>query len=466
MSASNIKRSFTTPLLNQLNTNEETRKRVEEQTGQILELQGAEAFRKVFVRTFGRPPGSAGKGKQKLQEAQTQAVTAGRKRAEGLQANFLRSAKGKRRYNRLKRLYTEDPGLKENDLGVNVFLVANFETSIAKVKTAMAEPFKELYNLTDEETKETLRSVQKGHGEQGHAVADHQVARAMMKASQQAGGLENFEDNLNLYIKELDINDEDKAYLEARVKSLVVDYKTMVTRTGKLKASFFSTITFQSSDDNAHDRRLEVLLVKTVRKFIIRDYPQILIESQGSGSIRDKIEARIVEDLTKKVSKNARVKVKTKSGLKNKGKPSAGTASSKDKAKAAKVSQVRRGHGKGRQARVAKSQTGIAQQPLALIGMLNKELPAVVRKNMQFPALENRTGRFAQSVKVTDITQTPQGYPSIGYTYQKNPYEIFEDGGGTAPWSNGQRDPRVLIDRSIREIAIKFAIGRFYTRRT
>ena len=108
---------------------------------------------------------------------------------------------------------------------------------------------------------------------------------------------------------------------------------------------------------------------------------------------------------------------------------------------------------------------GAAQQPLMLLGLLNRELPAVVRKNMVYPALENRTGRFAQSVKVTDINTTPQGYPSIGYTYQKNPYEVFEDGSGSPPWSNGNRDPRELIDRSIREIALKFAIGRFYTRR-
>ena len=84
---------------------------------------------------------------------------------------------------------------------------------------------------------------------------------------------------------------------------------------------------------------------------------------------------------------------------------------------------------------------------------------------MDPPALENKTGRFADSVKVTDIAQTPQGYPSIGYTYRKDPYQVFEDGVGAPPWANGQRDPRELIDKSIREIAIGYAIGRFYTRR-
>ena len=84
---------------------------------------------------------------------------------------------------------------------------------------------------------------------------------------------------------------------------------------------------------------------------------------------------------------------------------------------------------------------------------------------MQEPGLENRTGRFANSVEITDIVQTAKGFPSIGYTYQRDPYQVFEDGGGAAPWANGQRDPRRLIDRSIRELAVQFAIGRFYTRR-
>jgi hypothetical protein len=97
-----------------------------------------------------------------------------------------------------------------------------------------------------------------------------------------------------------------------------------------------------------------------------------------------------------------------------------------------------------------------------LLALINKQLPQVVAKNMQFPRLENRTGRFASSVLVTDITKTPKGYPSIGYTYQKFPYQTFEPG-----YAQGStdRDPRSLIDRSIREIAVQFAIGRFYTRR-
>lgn len=106
-----------------------------------------------------------------------------------------------------------------------------------------------------------------------------------------------------------------------------------------------------------------------------------------------------------------------------------------------------------------------ARQPLELLGLLNKRLPDTVRKNMNPPHLVNRSGRFADSVKVTEIAQTNKGFPSIGYTYQKNPYEVFEMGNGDDRWATPERDPRVLIDRSIREVAAQFAIGRFYTRR-
>ena len=37
---------------------------------------------------------------------------------------------------------------------------------------------------------------------------------------------------------------------------------------------------------------------------------------------------------------------------------------------------------------------------------------------------------------------------------------------GNTRWATPERDPRILIDKSIREIAAQFAIGRFYTRRT
>ena len=101
----------------------------------------------------------------------------------------------------------------------------------------------------------------------------------------------------------------------------------------------------------------------------------------------------------------------------------------------------------------------------SLIPFINAKLTETVIENMVYPKLQNRTGRFASSVKVLNVFETEKGFPSIGYTYQKNPYQIFEQGAGKTPWATDQRDPRKLIDQSIREIAKELIAGRFYTRR-
>lgn len=103
--------------------------------------------------------------------------------------------------------------------------------------------------------------------------------------------------------------------------------------------------------------------------------------------------------------------------------------------------------------------------PLGLLMLLNKKLPQKIQQKMGLPGLVNRTGRFASSVQAVNVTDDSQGIPSIAYTYQKNPYQIFETSTGQRPWSTLERDPRTLIDESIRELAAEMALGRFTTRR-
>jgi hypothetical protein len=99
-----------------------------------------------------------------------------------------------------------------------------------------------------------------------------------------------------------------------------------------------------------------------------------------------------------------------------------------------------------------------------MLGIINTKLPGTVLDNMRAPGLESRTGKFAQSVRVTEVIQTSKGYPSVGYTYQKDPYQVYESSSGTR-FSDAKRDPRIVIDQSIREIAATMAMGRLYTRR-
>ena len=104
------------------------------------------------------------------------------------------------------------------------------------------------------------------------------------------------------------------------------------------------------------------------------------------------------------------------------------------------------------------------ESPINLMTLINSKLPQTVLRNMGAPRLENRTGTFASSVRVTDASRTAQGFPSIGYTYQRQPYGVFEASSGSR-FASVDRDPRTLIDASIREIAAQLVTGRLYTRR-
>lgn len=187
----------------------------------------------------------------------------------------------------------------------------------------------------------------------------------------------------------------------------------------------------------------------------------------GSDTPREKYIKKTRQEVLEPFKNLKNVKVSA-NDLKIDDKSSSGDKNSKAKAKKAARSKKRIGRAAlpavARMRRKKAADRSAARQPLELLGLLNQKLPETVRKNMQEPGLVNRSGTFADSVKVTEIAQTPKGFPSIGYTYRRDPYQVFEEG-SSGNWSNGYRDPRDLIDKSIRELAAQFAIGRFYTRR-
>jgi len=100
----------------------------------------------------------------------------------------------------------------------------------------------------------------------------------------------------------------------------------------------------------------------------------------------------------------------------------------------------------------AKRHHASTDHPLALREMINAVLPDEILKQMGSPALVNRTGRFRQSARVTNVLTGPRGGVQIDYTYQRNPYEVFEPGSGS-PLANQYRDPRKIIGQTVREVA-------------
>jgi hypothetical protein len=94
--------------------------------------------------------------------------------------------------------------------------------------------------------------------------------------------------------------------------------------------------------------------------------------------------------------------------------------------------------------------------------LLDQQLQAAVKLNMGDGTARNilnyRTGRFASSVKVERLTQSREGMITAFYTYMKNPYATFSQGGRQElPRS---RDPKLLIAQSIRDVARQVVINR------
>ena len=103
--------------------------------------------------------------------------------------------------------------------------------------------------------------------------------------------------------------------------------------------------------------------------------------------------------------------------------------------------------------------------PTALVALINKKLAREIQDNMGQPALEYDTGKFANSVRAVKLTRKGK-IPTLQYTYDTDPYQVFETGGrGDSRWATKGRDPRTLIDKTLREIAKEMMITRFTTQR-
>jgi hypothetical protein len=91
----------------------------------------------------------------------------------------------------------------------------------------------------------------------------------------------------------------------------------------------------------------------------------------------------------------------------------------------------------------------------SLQNLINQHLQDVIAANMGDGSRRNilnyQTGRFAASVKVERLSQSREGMITAYYNYMKNPYQTFEP--GYRQGSPKTRDPKLLIAKSIREIA-------------
>lgn len=260
------------------------------------------------------------------------------------------------------------------------------------------------------------------------------------------------------------LTEGEKADAQAEVMNLVTFAEQLITKQGDVRAGLTMLLTPVDKETNIkRGSRLEREIQNAFLQAFEMTFEGIAYEDlEGSSSLSQKVEKFIVLDkFADKLAKGPNVSIKS-----NQKKSTKTKTKTKDKSRSSskKSSKIKPIPPRGKKARPAavRQQAGSNIRLASLVGVINQKLPQTVKKNMNAPRLRNRTGRFASSVQIVDYARTPRGYPSLGYTYQKFPYQTFEP--GYAQGTN-ERDPRKLIDYSIREIASQLAIGRFFTRR-
>lgn len=297
---------------------------------------------------------------------------------------------------------------------------------------------------------EKFRFLDLGH-RSGSAIVEQQVGRASAEIKNR---IEEYNRKSKDKITEKDIRN---LGINSFVKKRATEERE-VLEVG-LEAEFYNR---EHGRDNEGPFKKEAL--KKLRKAVLQvDRATSLVDRPGSDSRLEIEKKKVIRSFDTKTTRRKNVKVKSKDFKPKITKNAKVVKKANKKVKKVKPKDLSLGQIKGIKAPGPKNSS--ANSNVSLGALINAKLSATVRENMGAPSLVNRTGRFANSVRVLEVTQTPQGYPSIGYTYQKRPYQVFENGAGVPPWADGNRDPRELIDRSIREIAAELLTGRFYTRR-
>jgi len=184
---------------------------------------------------------------------------------------------------------------------------------------------------------------------------------------------------------------------------------------------------------------------------------------KGSDSIEDKI----VKDITA-LAKGQKIKAQNTKSTKNSGgvklntSPKIATERKHKKlvARGRKVSaKASRPIKKGTKGKESATEN---QDLFKLEKLINKRLPAEVRRNMGRPALRNQTGRFSNSVQLESLRPTAKGL-SGEFSYQLSPYETFENT-GSRRWPTGY-NPKPLIAKSIRNLAMQYTEQKFVSLR-
>lgn len=216
------------------------------------------------------------------------------------------------------------------------------------------------------------------------------------------------------------------------------------------------TVNNKLSIEESRIRNTLIAEIKNALRKVVDSIP-------GSNTLRQDV-VQATEQLIRKAlmdgitGKGSAVKLKLHDKL---------TAAAKSKSKNTSRPSVEKGKVKTRKPKAPKiptvqATTRVQLNLTSLQRLLDANLVQQIKQNMgdgsRKDILNLRSGRFAESVKVERLSKSRQGMITAFYTYMKNPYATFAEGGRQQ--NPASRNPKLLISKSIREIATQQVANR------
>jgi hypothetical protein len=304
--------------------------------------------------------------------------------------------------------------------------------------------------------------VQIGHGDRGLAVAAWTALRALthLVHSDRFGGSALGKQQVEAIrfqsvLSVISILEAPVLHVSREITASI-ETEMYVNKSGDLHKHNIYRLTFEDAKSNQAASIKEGEALKEVRKYLTNRYENAykFMTEHGGDTLEEAIEGVLFNSLTSKAR-----------GVKVTGPKGRSKYSNSHKASEKIVTKTSVKRSKFKTGQVQRQYNKVSSKPsqINIVALLNARLPQEIRSRMTYPRLVNRTGRFSESVQVVSADTTPKGGTSIAYTYQKDPYQLFER--GRSRLATPDREPRDIIDASIRSLAQEMMLGRFYTRR-
>jgi len=359
-----------------------------------------------------------------------------------------------------------------------IFIVAKYETMKSKKRESIRTSLLKEYAKTSKGSKKQGELYEafseRGSGERGTPALGWDLGHGDYGDPSSAVGVTRTQQAAAKSGIELPAEDKpkfQKLYSDyEQALGITIDHEQMFDDQGNFNKEYITIISLQHVELNkAEGKDLE-----SDALIAFKAEAQRLLDSESSFKMRDAIERVIISALTRFSVKEKNVRyrgVRPRRKIKEKAK--AKTAYNKGKYKLRDELRIMRDTAVSlniaKSIKAERKTKNKAQKVTTsnVPSLLNKNLGQTIRDNMGSPGLENQTGNFASSVRVLkEVIGKGRTLSTIQYTYDADPYSVFEmSERGDKRWATKARDPRLLIEKSVREVAAQHAIGKFKLQR-